>query len=85
MATELMGVDADEIMKLRNEQMFQKVNDIFNGVAYKNLKVLVKARKQIFNNEAKVVFFATRVYPHSFSQENEALLDRLELYDKSVL
>lgn len=84
MATELLGVDAEEVLKFRHEQKYSKVNEIFNNAAFKNLKILVKARKQIYNDEAKVIFFATRVYPHSFSQENEALLDRLEMYDKNT-
>ena len=80
MANELMGVDADTVIKLRNDQMFHKVAELFSQGTFKKLKLLVKARKQVFNNEPKVIFFATRVYPYSFYQENAMLLSRLEMY-----
>ena len=81
MANELMGVNADTVLKLRNDQMYHKVAEIFSQGTFKKLKLLVKARKQVFNNEPKVIFFATRVYPHSFYQENAMLLSRLEMYE----
>jgi hypothetical protein len=80
MANELMEIGAEEILKLRNEQMFHKVAELFSKSAFKKLKLLVKARKQVYNNEPKVIFFATRVYPHSFYQENAVLLDRMKIY-----
>jgi replication factor A1 len=84
MANELIGVSAEEILKLRSEQQFHKVSEIFGDWAFKNLKILVKARKQVFNNEPKVVFFATRVYPYSFIQDNEVLLERLKMYKNKL-
>ena len=44
--------------------------------------MLVKAKVSGFGEEQRMQFFATRILPHSFKEENRELLKRLVVYSK---
>ena len=84
---QLMGaITAAEIKQLREDGNTQAVCDAFFDAQFQHHQIMVKARVNqpsttgYDNGAERIQFFAGKVLPHSFSEENRELLRRLEIY-----
>ena len=75
-----MLVRPDEMRQLKDENNLAKINDIFYDAHFKYYNLLVKSQIKSYGDESKINLFAFRVHDHTWQNENNELLKRLEAY-----
>ena len=77
----IMGMSAKKFKEFKESSTEEEVQEYFDKLHFQSFNVMVKGKYEYYNGEARMKYFAVRVFPHNVQSENKALLKRLEIYE----
>jgi len=77
----LFGMSAKEFKTLKRNEPEEKVQELLDGLKFKQFNIMAKVKTSYYNDELKMDFTAIKVLPLNKINENKALLNRLEIYN----
>jgi len=71
---------AEKFKEFKDTESEEEISNYFEKLTFKHFNIMVRAKHEAFQGEARVRYFAIKVFPQNLQAENKALLRRLEAY-----